>query len=119
MLGIVVAMETFCGQVGLLVVELRAAGRRVPALLWLQLENNVALPLHAFTACLSNPFLFSLWQAFGAKRYRVVGIVLQRALLIVTLFNLMCAILLSKVRTSCESALGVTIHKNREIRLHQ
>uniref|UniRef100_A0A7S3R462 Protein DETOXIFICATION n=1 Tax=Dunaliella tertiolecta TaxID=3047 RepID=A0A7S3R462_DUNTE len=48
MLGIVVAMETFCGQ------------------------------------------------AFGAKKYRVVGVVLQRAVLIVTLFNLMCAFLLSK-----------------------
>ncbi len=45
MLGVVVAMETFCGQ------------------------------------------------AYGAKKYHVVGVVLQRALIIVTLFNLSCVML--------------------------
>ncbi len=45
-------------------------------------------------------------QAFGAKKYRIVGVVLQRALLIVTLFNLVCAVLLSKV---CQWGRGAAV----------
>lgn len=43
-------------------------------------------------------------QAYGAKKYSTVGVVLQRALLITTLFNLCCISIWWKVRGGAEWA---------------
>lgn len=61
-----------------------------------------------FLRLLPNLARHECWaQAYGARRYHTVGVVLQRALILVTLFNVFCVAFWGQVCVGCGSAGGL------------
>lgn len=103
MLGVVVAMETFCGQVS---VAEKHGCDCLSAPRCLDDCTRASILLGRTQSCWarlphSSPAWASKSQAYGAKRYQTVGTVLQRALILVTIFNVCCVAFWGQVSNIC------------------